>query len=148
MPRPATRANDDHHRRLLAGDPREFAGAVADFGTAIGVAFEAVLARDPVEQLLTRSVRLHAAGICAVGAAVAVDDVREYEPQSETLAQASRDCDRLGGTGGLVNSAHDGLHYRLAQKRRTDSASAKQSRSAIGDGAHLLDRLTPKPALG
>src|SRR5689334_17907580 len=73
--RPATRANDDHHRRLLAGDPRELAGPVAGFRTAIGAAAEAVLARDPVEQLLTRSVRLNSARICPVGAVVAVNDM-------------------------------------------------------------------------
>ena len=54
-PIPAMRANHDHHRRLLAGDPRELACAVADFRTAIGAALEAVLARDPLEQPLTRS---------------------------------------------------------------------------------------------
>ncbi len=117
---PATRANDDHRRCLLAGDPREFAGAVAGFRTAISGALEVVLARDLLEQPLTRGVRLHAGGICAFGAALAINDVREYEPQSETLAQVSGDCDRLGGTGGLVNRAHDGSHYRLAPKRRTE----------------------------
>ena len=59
--------------------------------------------------------RLYAAAYYAVGAAVAVNDMREDEPQTETLAQTSRDGDRLGGTGGLVNSAHDGLHHRLPQ---------------------------------
>jgi len=116
---PATRANDDYRRCLLAGDPREFAGAVTGFGTAISAALEVVLARDLLEHPLTRGVRLPAVGICAFGAAVALNDVREYEPQSETLAQVNSDCDRLGGTGGLVNSAHDGWHYRLAPKRRT-----------------------------
>jgi hypothetical protein len=111
----ATRANDHYHRRLLAGDPREFAGAIADFRTAIGGAFEVVLARDPFEQPLTPSARLHAAQIYAINAAVQVNDMRQYEPQSETLAQASRDFDRLHGTGGLVNSAHDGPHHRLPQ---------------------------------
>ena len=81
-----------------------------------------VLARDPLEQPLTRSVRLHAARIYAVGTAVAVNDVREYEPQSERPAEARRDFDRLVGTGRLVNSAHDGLHYRLAQTRPTSSS--------------------------
>jgi hypothetical protein len=116
---PATRANDDYRRCLLAGDPREFAGAVAGFRTAISGALEVVLARDLLEHPLTRGARLHAGGICAFGAALAIDDVREHEPQSETLAQVSGDCDRLGGTGGLVNRAHDGSHYRLAPKRRT-----------------------------
>jgi hypothetical protein len=119
---PATRANDDQHRHLFAGDPREFAGAVADFRAAIGGAFEVVLARDPVEQPLTLSVRLSTARIRPVGAAVAVDDVGKYEPQPETLAQPSRDCDRLDGTGRLVNSAHNGLHHDLAQKRRIESS--------------------------
>src|SRR5450755_2313693 len=112
---PAARANDDYHRRLLAGDPREFACAVADFRTAIGGAFEVVLTRDPFEQPRTRLVRLQAAHLDAVGAAVAVNHVRQYEPQSEALAEASRDFDRLGGTGGLVNSTHHGLHHRLPQ---------------------------------
>jgi len=116
---PATRAKDDYRRCLLAGYPREFAGTITGFGTAISDALEVVLARDLLEHPLTRGVRLHAAGICAFGAALAVNDVREHEPQSETLAQVSGDCDRLGGTGRLVNRAHDGSHYRLAPKRRT-----------------------------
>src|SRR5436305_15192716 len=60
-PIPATRANHDHHRRLLSGDPREFACAVADLRAAIGAALAGVLARDPLEQPLTISVRLRAA---------------------------------------------------------------------------------------
>ena len=79
-------------------------------------------ARDPLEQPLTLSVGLHAAHFCTVGAAGAVDDMREYEPQSETLAQARRDDDRVHGAGRLVNGAHDGLHYGLAQKRRIESS--------------------------
>jgi hypothetical protein len=35
-------AKDDHRCRLLAGDPRELARAVADFGPPIGAAVEAV----------------------------------------------------------------------------------------------------------
>jgi hypothetical protein len=119
---PATRANDDYRRCLLAGDAREFAGAVTGFRTAISGALEVVLVRDLLDHALTRGVRLPAGGICAFVAAVALNDVREYEPQSETLAQVNGDCDRLGGTGGLVNSAHDGWHDRLAPKRRTQSS--------------------------
>ena len=76
-------AKDDHHRRLLAGDPRELACAVANFRTAIGVALEAVRARDPLEQPPTAFLRLYAARGDAVGTAVAVNDMREDEPQTE-----------------------------------------------------------------
>jgi hypothetical protein len=58
----------------------------------------------------------------AVGVAVAVHYMRKYEPESETPAQPSRDCYRLDGTGRLVNSAHDGLHYGLDQKRLIESS--------------------------
>src|SRR5881227_3763720 len=77
-PIPATRANNDHHRHLLASDPRELAGAVADFRTAIGAAFQAVLARDPLEQPLTPTVRLRAARTYAVSTAVAISHMRKY----------------------------------------------------------------------
>jgi hypothetical protein len=79
-------AKDDHHRHFLAGDPRELACAVADFGPAIGAALEAVGARDPLEQPLTAFWRLHVADGCAVGTAVAVNDMREDEPQTEIVA--------------------------------------------------------------
>jgi hypothetical protein len=39
-----------------------------------------VLARDPLEQPLTPPVLLHAAHIHAISAAVAVNDMRQYEP--------------------------------------------------------------------
>jgi hypothetical protein len=72
--------------------------------------FEPVCARDPLEQPLSSPMRLSTADVSAVG--VTVNHVRKYEPESETLAQASRDRDCLDGTGGLVNCAHDGLHRR------------------------------------
>jgi hypothetical protein len=74
-----------------------------------------VLAGDPVEQPLTCLMRLVAVQIYVIGWAVEVNDMRQYKPQSETLAQASRDFDGLGGTERLVKSAHDGLHHRLPQ---------------------------------
>jgi len=79
-------AKDDHRCRLLAGDPRELARAVADFGPAIGTAVEAVRPRDPLEQPPTLFLRLDAVHREAVGMAVAVNDMREDEPQSEIFA--------------------------------------------------------------
>jgi hypothetical protein len=113
-------AKDDHHRHLLAGDPREFACAVADFGSAIGAALEAVLSGDPLEQPLTTFLRLHVAHSCAVRTAVAVSDMREDEPQTQIVAEPCGDGDRLGGTGGLVNSTQDGFHHRLPQQRLSE----------------------------
>ena len=43
--------------------------------------------------------------------------MREHESQPENLAQARRDDNSLGGAGGLVNSAHDGLHHYLRSER-------------------------------
>jgi len=53
------RAKDEYDRRLLASDPRQLACTVADFRSAIGAAFEAVLSGDPLEQSLTALLRLH-----------------------------------------------------------------------------------------
>jgi hypothetical protein len=79
-------AKDDHRCRLLAGDPRELARAVADFGPPIGAAVEAVRVRDPLEQPLTVFLRLDAVHRYAIGMAVAVNDMREDEPQAEIFA--------------------------------------------------------------
>jgi hypothetical protein len=132
-----TRAKDDHRRRLLASDPRQLACTVADFGTAIGAAFEAVLAGDPLEQPLTPLLRLHTTDAqAAVGSAVAVIDMRQYEPQSEAFAQTARHGYRFCGTGGLVNSTQDGLHHPLPEKVWVSPASANSRRDAIGGSAH------------
>jgi hypothetical protein len=109
-PRSATRADNDHGRCLLTGDPRQLACAVADFRTVIGCDFEAVPARNPLKQPLARLLRLHAIHSDAVVSVVAVDDMREYEPQAEVLAQTGRDGDRFCGTEGFVNRAHDRFH--------------------------------------
>jgi hypothetical protein len=104
---------DDYRRRLLASDPRELARAVADFGPEIGIALETVRARDPLEQPLTAVLRLYAADGRAVGRWVAVDDMREDQPQTEIVAQTRSDGNRVGGTGRLVNGAQDGFHHGL-----------------------------------
>ena len=106
-------AKDDHRCRLLAGDPRELVCGVADFGPAIGAALEAVRTRDPQKQPPTTFLRLCAAHGDAVGRAVAVDDMREDQPQTEIVAQTRGDGNRLGGTRRLVNSAQDGFDHRL-----------------------------------
>jgi hypothetical protein len=126
-PVPHTRADDDDHRSLLSGDPGEFACEVADFRAPIDVAFKLVCAHDPLEQPLSSSVRLYAADVRSMVAAVAVNDVRKHEPESETLAQASRDRDCLNGTGGLVNCAHDGSHHRSL---RTSGSTEHRPRRA------------------
>jgi hypothetical protein len=81
------RAKDDHGRRLLTGDPREFACTVADLCPAIRIALEVVLEHDPLEQPLTFLLNLYPADNYVVGSAVAVNDMREDEPQAEDVAQ-------------------------------------------------------------
>ena len=79
-------AKDDHHRRLLAGNPRKLACAVADLCPAISAGLEAVRARDPLEHPLTAFSRVHVADVYAVGIAGAVNDMREDEPRIEIVA--------------------------------------------------------------
>jgi hypothetical protein len=118
---PGIRSDKDYDHPLLAGNPCELACAVADFRPAIGATLDMVGARDPLEQPLTLLLRLHATHAQAVGTTVAVNDMREYEPQIESPAQTSRDCNRLGGAGGLVDSAHDGFHHRPLRSLREPS---------------------------
>jgi len=48
---------------------------------------------------------------CPVGTAVALDDMRQSEPETESVGQTGGDGNRLSGTGGLVDSAQDGLDH-------------------------------------
>src|SRR5204862_6336101 len=94
-PAASARADNDHVCGLLAGDPPDQRGRVADGDAAFSALVETMLAHQ-LGQLPRRgdTVRLHGHALVAVAErGNSVNNVREHEPQTQSFADCARLCD-------------------------------------------------------